>query len=423
MAPLVVFRELRGEYEKVGVLDLKPDGTDFRYAAEYLSSGDASPISHSLPLGAFREFGRTRFFEGLLPEEGMREAFERSVRGSRGGMDGLISRLGNESSGALVFGDGDGDLLEGRGYEPADPGMIREFAARPRAVALDLGMASRLSLAGAQAKIGLRRDGTSWLIPKGSAPSTHILKASDGTFPGLAVNEAFCLELAASLGIPAARSELMDVPGGEPVIAVERFDRVLGAGGEVRRLHQEDFLQAKGNLAPYLKYEPTDGGYASMCQRLIDRCSSNPFRDRIAFLRRILFDYLAGNLDNHLKNHSFVWAEDWREVSLAPVYDAACCTIYPQLDREMGVSLCDSRRIDDVTRGSVMLALGRSAVPQAMVEAEADELAAGFGPAIDRTLRRMMIRYKGFPGTAAAIQRFAEALREDSARRLRILGR
>lgn len=51
-----------------------------------------------------------------------------------------------------------------------------------------------------------------------------------------------------------------------------------------------------------------------------------------------------------------LWSEGFAERSLAPVYDLTCTTVYPLLDRETGVSLCASRKIDDVTDDDLMAA-------------------------------------------------------------------
>lgn len=133
---------------------------------------------------------------------------------------------------------------------------------------------------------------------------------------------------------------LLLIEGCEPLLVIERFDRRVPPSGEAvtldgcevpRRLHQEDFCQASG-LRGTQKYEPTRGNYLNRCGNVIARSSSNPFGDRADFLQRIYLDYFLGNCDNHLKNHSRLWSEDFAERSLAPVYDLTCTTVYPLLD-------------------------------------------------------------------------------------------
>jgi|GEM_PF-6083259 len=103
MPTLNAFREIQGHYELVGELELLPDRTLFSYADEYLARPDAAPISRSLrKMDA--EKRETHFFEGLLPEEGMRDAYNQALHDSMQVADGLLTRLNNESAWALIFG-------------------------------------------------------------------------------------------------------------------------------------------------------------------------------------------------------------------------------------------------------------------------------------------------------------------------------
>lgn len=69
--------------------------------------------------------------------------------------------------------------------------------------------------------------------------------------------------------------------------------------------------------------------------------------------RRIAMNYLIGNCDAHLKNYSLFLRES-TAVSLAPVYDLMCTTIYDgrfgsELSRSMGIRIGDHLNIDKVT--------------------------------------------------------------------------
>jgi serine/threonine-protein kinase HipA len=113
------------------------------------------------------------------------------------------------------------------------------------------------------------------------------------------------------------------------------------------RLHQEDFLQALG-LPEYRKYEidATDN-YASIIARLIERASSDVIRDKLDFARQVVFSYLIGNCDNHLKNYSFLLSSDWGTRRIAPAYDIVCTTILGY-SRDMGISIGNARNIDAI---------------------------------------------------------------------------
>jgi serine/threonine-protein kinase HipA len=119
----------------------------------------------------------------------------------------------------------------------------------------------RLSLAGAQDKVAVRVENGKICLPLGNAPSTHILKPAVERFEGVVHNEAFCMKLAGTAGLPIAPVEIGSVEGLDYLL-VERYDlhRRVGPDGAqiVKRLHQEDFCQALG-IASEHKYQKEGG--------------------------------------------------------------------------------------------------------------------------------------------------------------------
>ena len=91
---------------------------------------------------------------------------------------------------------------------------------------------TRLSLSGAQSKVAWHLPGGvaargagpgDWLVPHGTAPSTHIVKVSKPGEEDVAYNELACSLIAQACGIDAARVDLVPfLPG---AVAVERYDR------------------------------------------------------------------------------------------------------------------------------------------------------------------------------------------------------
>ncbi len=88
---------------------------------------------------------------------------------------------------------------------------------------------TRLSLSGAQSKVAWylpyevdaeQAEWSDWLIPRGTAPSTHIIKVSRKGEEDIALNELACSRLSAACGIDTAKVlELPEVPG---AISIER---------------------------------------------------------------------------------------------------------------------------------------------------------------------------------------------------------
>ena len=133
------------------------------------------------------------------------------------------------------------------------------------------------------------------------------------------------------------------------------------------------------------------------------------------FFARVIFDWLIGNCDNHLKNHSLTWLPDWSAKELSPLYDITCTTMYPQLDRSMGVSLCSSRSIDDVTRGTIHEEARRAGIPGKAADEQLESLVEEFPRALEKARGELV--EEGF----AAADEIARFIREDAAARIRSL--
>jgi serine/threonine-protein kinase HipA len=118
--------------------------------------------------------------------------------------------------------------------------------------------------------------------------------------------EAAMLAMAQAAGIevPARR---VAVVLGKPVLIVQRFDR--------ERAHRIPYMSALTALAA------TDGEVRSYVE-LADatrRLGAAPRKDLAQLWRRLVFNILASNTDDHLRNHGFLRHQDgWR---IAPAFD------------------------------------------------------------------------------------------------------
>lgn len=194
------------------------------------------------------------------------------------------------------------------------------------------GDVGKMSLPGAQAKTAFCWDEKRkrWGVPSGRAPTTHIIKPAIPGFDGLVENEHLCHDIAARLGLPAARSSVLTLDR-TTYIVVERFDRLPPAPGSVfvQRVHQEDMCQALG-LMPGRKYQQDGGPSIADIVTLIRRVSSKPDTDVDRFLDANAFNWLIGGTDAHAKNYSLlISAGD--EIRLSPLYDLSTQLTYPEL--------------------------------------------------------------------------------------------
>lgn len=342
-----------------GHLTQDDDGDmSFQYAESRLQQPGAIPLSHSLPLRPerFRRKECRGFFAGILPEEAKREMIARNLGISARNDYAMLERIGGECAGAVTFLP-HGEPLPDRhyGYRPLSDddlaAILRELPRRPL-LAGEQGI--RLSLAGAQDKLAVRVDGNAISIPLGGAPSTHILKPNVERFEGVVFNEAFCMRLAAAIGIPAAAVETRETAG-VSYLLVERYDRhhrqAPDGASVVERLHQEDFCQALGIVSEN-KYQKEGGPSLKQCFALLRDVSSVPAIDVARLLDAVVFNTIVGNNDAHGKNFSLLYRPGGPgepEVRLSPLYDVVSTVYYPELSRDMAMRIGEQYSSEKVT--------------------------------------------------------------------------
>ena len=357
----------------VGALD-KGDSEPFygfTYDEAYLKSSSAVPLSLSLPLSARRYTGYEAmpFFEGLLPEGDVREAVARQFHVSAMRPMELIRVLGKDCAGdVVILEEGDSCDLPGEAAYVPLPNTLEEIVRYPYGAIAQLRAEYRLSLAGGQEKIALFHDDRApldkgWFAPLAGAPSSHIIKPQIADrFPLLASNEFICMEAARAMGFEVPETAI--VLGEHPLFIVRRYDREMmegsgdGALQVLRRVHQEDFCQAIG-LTSGEKYEKQKTHHAQDMARILVDYAARPIEALGELFRRIALSYLIGNCDAHLKNYS-LFLNGGVAVSLAPVYDLVCTTIYDgrfggELNRSMGIRIGDHLNIDRVTPSDFLL--------------------------------------------------------------------
>ena len=331
----------------------------FDYAESWLEKPGATPLSHSLPL---REKRFTRkecrgYFAGVLPEESKRAIIARNLGISERNDYSMLERIGGECAGAVTFLSA-GEALPARDdhyralSSPELAGILRELPRRPL-LAGETGI--RLSLAGAQDKIAVRVEGDAVSLPLDGAPSTHILKPAVERFAGVVFNEAYCMKLAAAVGLPVAKTEIRRVEDVEYLL-VERYDRTHQLGSEgtpvVERLHQEDLCQALGIVSEN-KYQKEGGPSLKQCFALLREVSSAPVLDLARLLDAVIFNYLVGNNDAHGKNFSLLYRGVGTaniETRLAPLYDVVSTRYYPELTRELAMKIGGEYSSDRLTK-------------------------------------------------------------------------
>jgi len=343
----------------------------FAYAADWVEA-EGAPISLSLPVDS-RPYDHDRcapFFEGLLPEGEFLKAISRTLHVSARNSFQLLAEIGGECAGAISVGPVGGSVPGEAGRSQRWLGeeelgrLLGELPDRPLLGAIDEEEGFRISLAGAQDKVGVLFDGERIGLSPGNPPSTHIVKAPIPGVEDSIANEAFCLALArhAGLGVASAEPRLAD---GHEYLLVQRYDRDQSAQPD-GRLHQEDFCQALG-LVPAVKYENEGGPNVADCAGLIHQHSAAPARDVIAFLDALLFNFLIGNNDAHSKNYSLL-LDGPGAIRLAPLYDLLSIAAIEGASRDLAMKYGGEKRVPYLRRRHLSRLAEELAVKRALVE-------------------------------------------------------
>ncbi|HEX6982361.1 MAG TPA: HipA domain-containing protein [Balneolaceae bacterium] len=172
----------------------------------------------------------------------------------------------------------------------------------------------RVTVPGVQAKLSLEVNNQSQETPKLTIVGLwgrFILKPSSNKWPQLPENEHCTLMMAEAVGIETVPYGLIRLKSGELAFITRRIDRKEDGS----KVAMEDMAQLTKRLTED-KYK----GSHEQIAKVIKRYSSNPLFDVVRFFELILFCYLTGNADMHLKNFSLLKDQElgWK---LAPAYD------------------------------------------------------------------------------------------------------
>jgi len=150
-----------------------------------------------------------------------------------------------------------------------------------------------------------------------------ILKPPSSYFKELPENEDITMHLAELIKIKTARHGLIRLKSGELAYITKRFDRNKGV-----KIAVEDFCQLSENLTEH-KYR----GSIEMIGKLTYSFTKNKGLEAQRLFELVLFCYLTGNADMHLKNFSLI-ENSWGEYEFSPAYDLLNTAIVMREDKE-----------------------------------------------------------------------------------------
>lgn len=360
---------------KCGVLSkLGDDSFEFKYLDEYIQNNGQS-ISLSLPI-ALKHFHSTSlfpFFEGLIPEGWLLNLAQKELRlNANKDKFELLVALCQQTIGAVHVGESkrakskysvssnikkefkfqkclicyedfsdsahnnvyhikcmkDVFSKEIVPYIDLDNNKIEEMA--------KLSLSEHQTITGVQKKLSLDLNDGEIGGGKGNRLTItdlwgkFILKPK-GKAPHLPENEHLSLKLAADFGIEVEKSALIPLSSGELGFIARRFDR----GQKNEEYHQEDFCQ----ILKQPSIQKYTGSYEQI-GKILKNNSTFPGNDTYRLFEMVIFNFIIGNVDLHLKNFSFCYenSKGMRNF-LSPAYDILSTDLYLDDDEQSALAI------------------------------------------------------------------------------------
>ncbi len=193
--------------------------------------------------------------------------------------------------------------------------------------------AGKMSISGIQIKASIKLNKKGNFIEIVQSGGTHILKPEPLEYPELPKNENLFMNIAEALGMEVPPHGLFDMSDKKKCYIIKRFDRNSDGG----KVHVEDMAQLL-EMPPDSKYESS----IEKAGKMIMKVSKRPFLDLINFYERVVFCFLIGNGDMHLKNWSIISPENG-SIHLSPCYDLISSKLYLPYEDETALTINGKR--------------------------------------------------------------------------------
>ncbi len=151
----------------------------------------------------------------------------------------------------------------------------------------------------------------------------YILKPPSKIHDELPENEDLTMNLARLVKIKTAQHSLIQLASGELAYITKRFDR-----NKKEKIALEDFCQLTENLTEH-KYR----GSIEKVAKIAQKHTANKGLEKLRLFELVLFCYLTGNADMHLKNFALL-ENSFGEFELSPAYDLLSTALVITDDKE-----------------------------------------------------------------------------------------
>jgi serine/threonine-protein kinase HipA len=202
-----------------------------------------------------------------------------------------------------------------------------------------------VTIPGVQAKLSMtliretQEKGDSRLTVVGALGGNYILKPPSDNYPEMPQNEHLTMRIAEAFNLQVVPSSLIRLESGELSYITRRVDR--SAKGE--KIHMLDMFQI---TEAFDKYKSS----MEKISKALHQYSQNTLLDKIYLFELVLFCFLTGNYDMHLKNFSLLKETD-SKYKLCPAYDLVASELVVEGDDEdLALNLNGKKKIRFTTR-------------------------------------------------------------------------
>lgn len=198
---------------------------------------------------------------------------------------------------------------------------------------------SQTTLTGVQPKLSLElrktHEAQGRLTIIGALGGEYILKPQTEHFPHLPEVEDLSMHLAEVLKIETVPHSLIRFSDGELCYITRRIDRTAAG----MKIMMEDMCQLSERLTED-KYK----GSHERVAKLIAKYSSVPAFDLVKYWEQVLFAFVIGNADMHLKNYS-IYSPDNVTYQLTPAYDLLSTKlVMPEDTEELALPIAGKKK-------------------------------------------------------------------------------
>ena len=197
----------------------------------------------------------------------------------------------------------------------------------------------------------------------------YILKPQTDAYRSLPELEDLTMHLAEAAKISVVPHSLIRFKDGELCYITRRIDRDNNGG----KIAMEDMCQLSERLTEY-KYK---GSYEQIA-KLINKYSTTPKLDLTNYWEVVVFSWITGNSDMHLKNFS-LYQMAQGEHTLTPAYDMlSTVLVMPEDTEEMALTLNGKKR--KITKSDFIKSITNSGIGEKVI----DNISKKFGHTVPK---------------------------------------